>query len=91
MEPGCSVASLSLSLINQVTGQEGGQEVLKARHADRERVEAELRSFASQARALPTARLEAARLPKVFPSQTSFFQLLLPRDLGVEGACMHYV
>lgn len=35
--------------------------MLKARHTDSDRVELECRSFVSQARALSTARLEAAR------------------------------
>lgn len=83
-KPGCSVASLSLSLINQMTGQEVGQRgrsLLKARHTDRDRVEPELRSFASRATVLSTAR-RAAGLPKVFPFTNKFLQLLLPRDLS---------
>ena len=48
----------------------GGSE--RARSHRQDTVEPELGSFASQARALSTTRLKAARLPKVFPFTNTF-------------------
>lgn len=87
------MASLNLSLINQMPGQEVGQRgaVLAPGQTHRQGqsgTRTQVLCLPGQG-SLPGCR-PLGRL-RFFLSQTNFFQLFLPHGLRVEEACMYYV
>lgn len=94
MGPGRSVALLSLSLINQVTGQEVGQRGA----GPCSRTDTQTRTERNQNSGPLPPRPGLCPLPgwrqlgclRFFLSQTSFSQLLLPHDLRVEGSYLYH-